>query len=86
MSIDEIEEHLNRRKCKAHGTILPMRLGEEIKIKWEEHKMTDVNTIEDAEEWFMSNSSGEINCIKGSEEKVCSSYPEAVMFFSGGDI
>ena len=48
--------------------------------------MTDVNTIEDAEEWFMSNSSGEINCIKGSEEKVCSSYPEAVMFFSGGDI
>ena len=45
--------------------------------------MYDVNSIEDAEEWFMSNASGEVNCIKGNENKICGSYPEAVRFFMG---
>ena len=45
--------------------------------------MDTVNNIEEAMDWFINNSSGEVKCIKGTEEMVCESYPDAEKFYKG---
>lgn len=41
----------------------------------------EVNNLEEARDWFLENSGGDLICVKGLESKSCSSYPEAKQFF-----
>ncbi len=44
--------------------------------------MATAYSLEDAETWFLANSSGTVTCVKeNGEEKICQSYPEAKAFF-----
>jgi len=41
-----------------------------------------VNSLEEAREWFLKNSSGVVICVSGDREQECRSYPEAVAFYA----
>lgn len=46
--------------------------------------MEKVNNLEQAEEWFLCNHSGNVICVKGTykiEEKEVNCYPDAEKFF-----
>lgn len=40
-----------------------------------------VHSLEEAQSFFLSNSSGSVTCCKDNEEKECTCYPEAAEFF-----
>lgn len=40
-----------------------------------------VESLSDAMNFFLENSSGSVICVKGDEEKECRSFPEAKKFF-----
>ncbi len=45
--------------------------------------MIKVYSLEEAMNWFLNNSSGNITCVrKDGESQECSSYPEAKKFYS----
>jgi len=41
----------------------------------------EVNNIDEARDWFLSHSLGEVKCIKGNEEEVCETYLDAKEFY-----
>ena len=41
-----------------------------------------VNSLTEAQSWFLGNSSGTVTCCSGGKEKECDSYPEAEVFFN----
>lgn len=41
-----------------------------------------VYNLKEAMIFFLENSSGSIICVKGNQEKKCTSYPEAEEFFN----
>ena len=43
--------------------------------------MDIVNNIDEAREWFLSHSSGEVKLIKGTDEEVCETYLDAKEFY-----
>tara|TARA_B100001778_G_scaffold334952_2_gene349540 strand:- start:41246 stop:41389 length:144 start_codon:yes stop_codon:yes gene_type:complete len=43
--------------------------------------MQAVTSIDEARNWFLSNSSGSVTCKHGEHERVCESYIEAEEFF-----
>jgi hypothetical protein len=40
-----------------------------------------VYSLSEAMNWFLSNSSGTVICVKGEEQKECSCYPDAEAFY-----
>lgn len=40
-----------------------------------------VYSLKDAEEWFLSHSSGSVECVKDGASAVVETYPEAKAFF-----
>ncbi len=45
--------------------------------------MKTVKNLDEAMDFFLSNSSGGVKCVKDdSTDKVCNSYPEALSFFN----
>lgn len=44
--------------------------------------MQTANTLDEARDFFLSNSSGNITCIKGTRQKECTSFPEAENFYN----
>lgn len=45
-----------------------------------------INNLQEATSWFLGHSSGSVVCVKGLQEKTCSTYPEAELFYSNEDL
>ena len=43
--------------------------------------MENVYSLEEAEEWFLSNSDGAVICMKNGIGEVCTTYQGAVNFY-----
>lgn len=43
---------------------------------------TKVYTLEEAEKWFLSHSSGKVTCVHKGEEREVETYAEAVDFYN----
>lgn len=44
-----------------------------------------VNSLEEARDWFLENSSGNVMCVKGAEQRECNCYPDAKAFYESGN-
>ena len=62
--------------------MVSMKNGEN---KWENwrNKMKSVNNVNEAMEWFLENHQGSVLCLKGDEELIADSFPEAKTFYEG---